>query len=572
MAGEDDTYDDAEMMQADLQKRLNELTRKDLELRSIVGDDDVADVYHYIKLTIRETRDDHPKTKPAVSGLQLVNIDGSLAEFSDAWCNTWSSSTRPQNIIDNNPKTAWKDEKLRPVILKLTDPAALLGYRMLTCCDNPDADPKFWALEGAQEVDGPWTLLHEVLEEGVVPRDRSNWSILIPISNSSADKALVKTIMKGDELKQAIRLSNYDKMMALRVQKEGPSRSEVSGMLKVSNRKREELNHAGLTEAQKRKRLQAYRSEIDAAEKKQNVFCKILLRKVNDLMELAVGSKSKAEISSTIELPQALRTIQDVEDERECTLVELYSDLEKNKYSDNGLTATLTRLQARCGVEIPQIRDEAEKTKRQIYLSSQKEIRLYEEEYRTLDVKSRELNFHTKRGTNFKDSKKRAAVSKTNHLESWDSGFDTGPGVVSTCDDHHAEVQRLKRVKVQIGGQRKSLKAETEEELGKLRKLAHETYQERSHLGQERCELQQICADFTALIERLQEQLDPSTQQKIAPALTTSNLTYIGHVGPSRASPRASPRRSPSRSYNKSPRSTSRLTARTPRTPREVNL
>ena len=56
-----------------------------------MGDDFEKDIIRYVKLTVRETRDMEPLTKPAVAGIQLIQVDGTHAEFSDAYSNFWSS-------------------------------------------------------------------------------------------------------------------------------------------------------------------------------------------------------------------------------------------------------------------------------------------------------------------------------------------------------------------------------------------------------------------------------------------------------------------------------------------------
>eukprot|EP01059_Diplonema_ambulator_P003663 TRINITY_DN13377_c0_g1_i4.p1 TRINITY_DN13377_c0_g1~~TRINITY_DN13377_c0_g1_i4.p1 ORF type:complete len:567 (+),score=223.47 TRINITY_DN13377_c0_g1_i4:40-1740(+) len=563
---------DPEQELAELRRRYEDLCIEEKELIEKVGD---VDIVQYIKLTVRETRDNNALTKPAVSGIQLIQVDGTDAQFRDAWCNTWSSSIKPEHIIDGKASTAWRDEKHRPVILELREPAALMGYRMRTSCDNPNTDPKHWLLEGSIEKDGAWHVLHEMTEDAKLPKDRSAWSIMIPIKSAEVtDPNLVRAITEGDKAEQERRYSMLDKQAAMELSRNGPTKAEVLTMTQQAMLKKEETRMAQFSEEEKRKELSRFKKLTADLEKRNTYVCTVLQEMVKELMELVTENMTRSDAAGQIDLRTTLDVVEEVEKEREDELSAIQVQTDASRSDDNVLTQSLTDLQNKTLVRLPQIREECDNIKRQMLNACDKELAALEDIYAQLEAKNRELAYHTKRGTNYKQAwtgnKEKAAPRFDDEFESVKSAEDSRRRQDDAAE-LASEIKRLTRQKVDLTNDLKKIQKECLTDTAKLRRQFNEIHKERSLLGQERCELEAICSDFSALIEKLSQQLGVSGQRIVSSNKSVPPLSNNFTLGHGRLSPR--PMTSPRRSV--SPRPISRTgTPRTPRvsvTPRRIH-
>eukprot|EP01060_Flectonema_neradi_P019201 TRINITY_DN2621_c1_g1_i2.p1 TRINITY_DN2621_c1_g1~~TRINITY_DN2621_c1_g1_i2.p1 ORF type:complete len:563 (+),score=112.21 TRINITY_DN2621_c1_g1_i2:50-1738(+) len=546
---------------SELQSLYDKLQEQEDELIEKVGEDKDYDNIEFVKLTIRDTRDGFPTTKPAVSGIQLIQIDGEVSQFETAWCNTWSSSIKPGHIIDGRDDTAWRDEKLRPVILQLKEPTTLMGYRMKTSLDEPDADPKNWILEGATEKDGPWVLIHDQSEDADMPKDRSKWGVIIPMSYEDGD--LMRAIRATDSAEQEVRYARLEKEESLEASRTGPTKEDIAELTKKSIYLREKNRLASDTEKSKNNELQRYHKETSSIKDRTVEFCTKLNAKMEELISFILDHKSRGAAAVGIDVMKAVDTLVDIEQEREKELRHLQTESDNSKSDDCTLTQSLTELQNRCVIELPKLREEAEAAKRSMAIACQREINDLAEVYRNLEIKNKELSFHTKRGTNFKIKWKDHKGDETSRTIGGDEGFTSSKNLEENRrrEDENIESSketlRLRRMRADLRTEYTRVSKEYDAELSKLKKTFSEVHKERSLLGTERCELEAICAEFSSVIEQFQEKLrNPMVagKTKLIPPLSTKFT--IGH---GRLSPR--PMASPRRSY--SPRPHSRAT--TPR-------
>ncbi|KAJ9467865.1 hypothetical protein DIPPA_20250 [Diplonema papillatum] len=552
----------------ELRLKLEQMTQEEEDLNAQLGSDPDADLVHYVRLIVRETKDQ--TQMPAVSGLQLVRLDGTLAEFKDAWCNTWSSSIKPEHIIDGNPKTAWRDDKHKPVCFELTEPAVVIGYRMRNSPDNEGEDPKHWRLDGSTEKDGHWNVLHDMAQDACLPHDRSGWSVMIPIKPDT-DK-MVEAVVAGDKAEQEARYADIQKRKSLDLAATGPTQAEVDRLVKAAAEARLAAKADHAAAERKKGEIQSMKERTVRAAERKKIFTSKLGGTMADLLVLVDDFRQRTNAAEATEPEEGIAVVEEIQHEREKTLIKVQGEADTSKSEDGTLSASLTALQNKCVQALPRIEEEAERTTNGILIACQREITELEEAYRVLDAKNRELSFHTKRGTNYKQSWK---VQRGHDKEIEDADADLRRREKDESTELDSEIRRLRRARLDMTGELKKMEKDFGDEQHKLKKSFNEVHKERSQLGQERCELEGVCADFSTVIERLREQYviaNGSSNnklltggKKLIPPIPTKFTLGHGRISPR---PHTSPRRSVS------PRPSRGVTPRTPRvsiTPRRLH-
>ena len=275
-----------------------------------------------------------------------------------------------------------------------------MGYRMKTSLDEPDADPKNWILEGAAEKDGPWVLLHNQVDDADMPKDRSKWGVITPMQYEDGD--LMRAIRATDSAEQEVRYAMLEKEESLEASKVGPTKEEIGELTKKSIYFREKARIQQETEKSKTAELEQHRKGTTTIKERTVEFCTKLNVKLEEVISFIIDHKSRGVAAGGIDVMKAVDTLVDIEQEREKELNHLQQESDNSKSDDAALTHSLTALQNRCIIELPKLREEGEAAKRSMAIACQREINDLSDVYRNLEVKNKELSYHTKRGTNFK--------------------------------------------------------------------------------------------------------------------------------------------------------------------------
>ena len=364
---------------------------------------------------------------------------------------------------------------------------------------------------------------------------------------------------------------------ALFQQEHGPTQDSVADAQVTRRRKEEIMRNNMVVEEEKLEELDEARRRLNAERTKANRFYGDLKRAVTQLVEMVAAKYEEGNIQDLEQVLGGIDTLQEIENERETELQRVATETDSSKSADQLLTQGITTLQARCAREIPQVREDAEANKRSIYNAFRKEVIELENRLNDLDIKNGELTFHAKRGTNFKDNWKAKVrpggfgndpVKPPQGTDQWDdAGLKAADSTKRAADadsEERSETQRLKRQYQNLLAQYKREKVECGDEMAELKRVFNNAHKDRTSLGQERCELETICADFSSVIERLQSQTGVGVTNGAGSRTGTpaahsrrqhSPLPTKFTLGNGRVSPRpsVSPRRSVSETFNRGP-------------------
>ena len=337
----------------------------------------------------------------------------------------------------------------------------------------------------------------------------------------------------------------------------------------------------GENEGEKKAALVEITYKLDREKRRCDDFYRRMKAEIYELVAMVCSKYDEGNVQQAVEVVQGTRLMGQVCETREDAVHRINAEMDASKQADQLRTAAITRLQARCAQEIPRINEESETKKSGIVQSHRRDMLGLDHRLAILEVENRELQFHTKRGTNFKSEWK---TKKKGGSDKWEDPLQSMRVAeemrrsIEEEQEVNSQISRLKKEHHNLLVQYREEKKACSGEMAELKKLFNDTHRERSQLGQERCELEAICADFSAVIERLQGQLSvanggvaqPASQHRQRGRLISPMATKFT-IGNGRLSPRpsVSPRRSVrsvSESYSRtSPRPHSRVVSMTPR-------
>lgn len=325
------------------------------------------------------------------------------------------------------------------------------------------------------------------------------------------------------------------------------------------------------------------RRKAEMMRQSSNNFRDAVRQLLDELMGVVGTHTDKEEDLADVEPCSTLEALSKISNDREDQLLSHNRvAMDEALRTDGELTQQLTVLQNRCQTEEPLEYEKTEKEKHDIQRSWDSEKAKLSRVMEDLFLRHRELHYHTNRGTNIKQKwglgkpgKGQLFHESVSRAEMAEDGKTLKEQIqFKELKERHQEGNVEKgRLFRQLQDQKKDTKrfvSEWSKEEAFLQKQLEEVTKERSELGHERAQLSEICADFSAVIERREEKAIrecgySSGRSPVIPPMATTFTIGHGRLSPR---PVTSPR--PHMSQPSPARST--RSTRSPRPTRSAGL